>query len=272
MRLFHAGERWFAWNLDFEVGGLGNGGCTGEIWDQDEEDWYRVPEDDGFIVYNCVFSINGFPICHLSSHQRSLLEMIEYGNNSLGSEVRIFDPVLIGFPSWERLDQTEYPGASIGSLSILRSGTIIYCDVTIGEHFQCGHNVLIREHTEIGVDVSVGTGTIIEGFSRIGDRVRIQSMAFIPTHTEIGNDVFLGPHAVLTNDRYPPTGKPELKGPIIEDYAVIGANSTILPGIRVGRGAVVAAGALVTRDVPDETMAVGVPARTKPIPKEMRRV
>jgi acetyltransferase-like isoleucine patch superfamily enzyme len=95
-------------------------------------------------------------------------------------------------------------------------------------------------------------------------------MVFVPTHTIIGNRVFLGPHSVLTNDRYPPTGKPELRGPTIRDGAVIGANATILPGITIGESAVVAAGAVVTADVPPRTMAVGVPARIRDLPGAYR--
>jgi len=197
--------------------------------------------------------------------------MIEYGKNTLGKDIRVFEPVTIGFPSREKMDQEGYPGTVIGSRAVLRPGTVIYCDVVIGERFQSGHNVLIREHTSIGDDSSIGTGTIIEGFCRIGNRARIQSMAFIPTHTEIGDDVFIGPHAVLTNDRFPPTGKPDLIGPRIEDRAVIGANATILPGVRVQKGAAVAAGAVVTKDVLPGMIAVGVPARNREIPHEMRR-
>jgi acetyltransferase-like isoleucine patch superfamily enzyme len=96
-------------------------------------------------------------------------------------------------------------------------------------------------------------------------------MVFIPTHTKIGNRVFIGPAAVLTNDRYPPTGKPELAGPVLEDGAVIGAHATILPGIMVGKDAAVAAGAVVTRDVPPGMMAIGVPAVIKDMPLPMRR-
>jgi acetyltransferase-like isoleucine patch superfamily enzyme len=159
----------------------------------------------------------------------------------------------------------------IGDHAVLRSGTVIYCDVKIGHHFQCGHTVLIRERTTIGDNTAVGTASVIEGDCTIGNDVRIQSMVFVPTHTAIGNGVFIGPAVVLTNDRYPPTGKPELKGPVLEDNAVIGANATILPGVRVGTGAAVAAGALVTRDVPSGMIAIGAPARFRELPTPMRR-
>ncbi len=167
------------------------------------------------------------------------------------------------------MGQTEFPGTVIGDNAVLRSGSVLYCDVCIGNNFQCGHNVMIREKTSIGSNTSIGTSTVIEGYCTIGDDVRIQSMVFIPTHTEIGNGVFIGPNVVLTNDRYPPTGKPELRGPVLEDQSVIGANCTILPSIRIGKGAAVAAGAIVTRDVPARKMAIGTPARIIDMPAGM---
>lgn len=169
------------------------------------------------------------------------------------------------------MGQDRYPGTIIGSHAVLRSGAIIYCDVRVGDHFQCGHNVMIREHTTIGDDTAIGTSTVIEGNCVIGKGVSIQSMVFIPTHTTIGDRVFIGPNAVLTNDRYPPSGRPDLTGPVIEDDAAIGANVTILPGVRIGKGAAVAAGSVVTRDVPAGMMAIGSPARLRPLPLEMRR-
>lgn len=196
--------------------------------------------------------------------------MISYGINSLGNGIQLFEPVTIGFPSREHLGKSDFPGICIGENAILRSGTILYCEVTIGNNFQCGHHVLIREKTRIGNNVAIGSSTIIEGYSTIGDDVRVQSMAFIPTHTEIGDGVFIGPHAVLTNDRYPPTGKPGLKGPVVGERVVIGANAIILPGIRLGVGSAVAAGAVVTKDVPAEKMAIGNPARIRDKPEAMR--
>ena len=85
----------------------------------------------------------------------------------------------------------------------------------------------------------------------------------------VGRPQFTGPNAVLTNDKYPP-GK-NLRAPKIGDNVSVGANSTLLPGICIGEGALIAAGSVVTRDVPDHMMAIGVPARVKKLPEMMKR-
>src|SRR5665647_2804003 len=122
------------------------------------------------------------------------------------------------------------------------------CDVTIGNNFQNGHNVMFRAKTKIGNRVTISTSVAIEGNTVIGDEVSLQSMVYIPTDTIIVNNVFIGPNTVLTNDRYPPTRIGGLKGPQIRAGAAIGANATLLPGVCIGEGALVAAGAIVTRD------------------------
>jgi acetyltransferase-like isoleucine patch superfamily enzyme len=193
--------------------------------------------------------------------------MSEYGINVIGEGAQLFEPVIIGFPSRENIGKIGFMGSTIGNNAVLRSGTIIYCDVIIGDNFQSGHNTLIREKTCIGDRTAIGTATVIDGNTRIGNDVSLQSMVYIPTDTTIGDHVFIGPNAVLTNDRYPPSGC--LKGPIIKTGAAIGANTTILPGVCIGEGAFVAAGSIVTRDVPDHMMAIGSPARIKELPKEM---
>jgi len=179
--------------------------------------------------------------------------------------------VTIGFPSRDHLGEQDFPGVVIGDDAVIRSGSVIYSEVIIGNKFQCGHNVLIREKTVIGNNTSLGTSSIIEGYSTIGSDVRIQSMVFVPTNTDIEDGVFIGPAVVLTNDRYPPMGKPELKGPVLEEGAIIGARSVILPNVRVGRGAAVAAGAVVTHDVPTRKMAIGIPAKIRDMPSNMLR-
>lgn len=195
--------------------------------------------------------------------------MKEYGKNVIGEGAQVFEPVTIGFPSRENLGKTGFSGTTIGHHAVLRSGTIIYCDVIIGDNFQSGHNTLIREKTRIGDRTAIGTATVIDGNTTIGNDVSLQTMVYIPTNTTIGDHVFIGPNAVLTNDRYPPSGS--LEGPVVKTGAAIGANATILPGVCIGEGAFVAAGSVVTRDVPDHMMAVGTPARMKDLPQAMAR-
>ena len=158
----------------------------------------------------------------------------------------------------------------IGDNAVIRSHSVIYRDVRIGENLRTGHNVLIREGTTIGDNVLVGTGTVIDGHTSIGSHVSIQSRAYIPTNTVISDYVFIGPCAVLTNDKYPIRKDYELRGPTLQRGVSIGANAVILPGVEIGEGAMVAAGACVTRDVPDWKLAIGCPARIVDLPEDMQ--
>lgn len=158
----------------------------------------------------------------------------------------------------------------IGRESTIRSGAIIYPDVRIGDRFLTGHNVLIREETTIGDDVIVGTNAVIDGTTTVGSRVSMQTGVYVPAETTIGDDVFLGPHAVLTNDPYPIRRDVDLVGPIIENDVSVGANATILPDVAIGQGSFVAAGAVVTEDVPPRTLAVGTPAVHRPLPESLQ--
>jgi len=158
----------------------------------------------------------------------------------------------------------------IGRDSTVRSGTSIYSDVTVGDRFTTGHNVLVREETTIGDDVVVGTNTVIDGATTVGSQVSMQTGVYVPRETTIGDNVFLGPHAVLTNDPYPIRKQVDLVGPILEDGVSIGANATLLPGVAIGEGSFVAAGSVVTEDVPPNTLAVGAPAVHQPLPEPLQ--
>jgi len=160
----------------------------------------------------------------------------------------------------------------LGDNAVIRAFTIIYADVEAGNDFKTGHHVLIREMTRFGSKIIIGSGSIIDGTVTIGNRVKIESLVYIPTHTALGNDVFIGPKAVLTNDRYPLRLRNHYKpqGPIIEDSVTIGANATILPGVRIGEGAFIAAGAVVLRDVPPWTLVKGNPGQICDLPEKLR--
>ena len=146
----------------------------------------------------------------------------------------------------------------IGRNHTIRSNSIIYNDVVIGDNFRTGHNVVIRENTNIGDDVLIGTNTVIEGDVIIGNDVSIQS------------NVFIGPCACFTNDKYPVRINYELQGPKIRRGASIGGNTTFLSNVEIGEGSIVAAGAIVIHSVPPFYLAIGTPARIKPLPDHLK--
>jgi len=148
----------------------------------------------------------------------------------------------------------------IGDGAFVRSGSVIYSDVAIGQGFRCGHNILIREATTIGDNTLVGTNSVLDGHCAVGSGVSIQTGVYITRNTTLEDGVFMGPNSVTTNDKRMEPGA-ALRGPVIRQGARIGANATILPGVTIGRGAVVGAGSVVTRDVADGQVVAGNPAR-----------
>jgi len=176
--------------------------------------------------------------------------------------VEVADTAIVGV---QYTEASEPP--TIGPDSTIRDGTIVYNDVKAGSGLQTGHHALIREQTVLGKDVLVGTQVVIDGATAVGNNVSMQTGVYVPQDTDIGSDVFLGPNATLLNDTYPAISRDaSLVGPEIKDGARIGANTTILPGVSVGQEAFVAAGAVVTEDVSHKTLAIGVPAETRPLP------
>lgn len=159
---------------------------------------------------------------------------------------------------------------AIGPDSVIRGGTILYDDVETGRGFQTGHHTLVREQTALGDDVLVGTQAVIDGYTTVGDSVSMQTGVYVPSYSDIGTRVFIGPNATLLNDKYPVRANDELVGPTLEDDVSIGANATILPEVTVAEGAFVAAGAVVTDNVPAETLAVGAPAEFRDLPAELQ--
>lgn len=177
----------------------------------------------------------------------------------LGEEVRIEDFSIIGKPT----GRGEPHATVVGPRALIRSHAVIYEGVEIGADFACGHHILVRESTRIGAAVSLGTGSVLEHSVVVEDGVRIHSHCFIPEFSLLKRGCWIGPRVVLTNAKYPgsPGAKARLQGPIVEEEAKIGANATLLPGVRIGRGALVGAGAVVTRDVAAGAVVVGNPAR-----------
>jgi acetyltransferase-like isoleucine patch superfamily enzyme len=186
---------------------------------------------------------------------------IIYPGVFLRGEYKLDAFVIIGYPQ-----MGKEPGeieTHIGANALIRSHTVIYAGNNIGNNFQTGHHVLIREDNKIGDHVSIGTGCTVEHHIRIGNGVRLHSNVFVPEYSILEDDCWLGPNVVVTNARYPrsPHVKEQLEGVIIERGAKIGANATLLPGIRIGRNALVGAGSVVTHDVGPGEVVAGNPAK-----------
>lgn len=184
-----------------------------------------------------------------------------YRRVSLGRAPNIGSFVIVGEPP-----RGKKPGelpTVIGARAVIRSHTVIYSGNVIGDDFQTGHGVLVREENKIGNHVSIGSHSIVEHHVSIGNNVRLHSNVFVPEFSILEDDCWLGPNVVVTNARYPQSrnAKTNLKGAHIHRGAKIGANATLLPGIAVGENALVGAGAVVVRDVPPGAVVVGNPAR-----------
>jgi acetyltransferase-like isoleucine patch superfamily enzyme len=184
-----------------------------------------------------------------------------YANVALGAGSLIEDFCIVGVPPRSAADGEL--ATIIGRDAAIRSHTVIYAGNIIGENFQTGNKVNIRELNRIGDNVSVGTLTVIEHHVEIGNDVRIHSQAFIPEYSVLEDGCWIGPNVVLTNAKYPraPGVKDQLIGPRVCKGAKIGANATLLPGVVIGENALVGAGAVVVRDVPPDGVVAGNPAR-----------
>jgi acetyltransferase-like isoleucine patch superfamily enzyme len=150
----------------------------------------------------------------------------------------------------------------LGAGARLRSGTVLYDGSVIGPGLQTGHGVVIREGCLIGDGVAIWSNSVIDYGCRIGSRVKIHCNCYVAQFTELEDDVFLAPGVTIANDLYPGDRRSAelMVGPRICTGAQIGVSVTILPYVRIGAGALIGAGSVVTRDIPPGAVAFGNPA------------
>ena len=198
-------------------------------------------------------------------HRCSIHDNVSIGAGSVIGENCVLGEHLMDYYS-NRKD--KYHPLVIGENALIRSGTIVYGEVSIGDDFSTGHRATIRENTVIGNHARVGTQSDIQGNCSIGNYVSIHSDVFVGPKSVIEDFVWLFPHVVLTDDPTPPSNI--LDGVHIKKIASVSAGCIILPGITIGMDAVVGAGAVVTKDVPDMEIVVGNPAYSKGTVEKIR--
>lgn len=142
---------------------------------------------------------------------------------------------------------------------------------TLGDGSSIWHLAQIRDGVTLGANCIIGRGAYVGSGVTLGDNCKVQNYALVYEPAEIGNGVFIGPAAVLTNDQFPRAVNADLSlksgsdwdavGVTIHDGASIGARAVCIAPVTIGRWALVAAGAVVTKDVPDFALVAGVPAK-----------
>ena len=139
----------------------------------------------------------------------------------------------------------------------------------IGKNVRIWHFAYVGPNTTVGDNVKIGSLAHVDYSVKIGADTKIEGCAYIPPLTVVGRGVFIGPGATFTNDPYPMS--PKMVGCTVEDGAIVGARAVVRPGVRIGKNSVVAMGSVVTKDVPADTVVMGVPAKPAYSRKEYDR-
>jgi acetyltransferase-like isoleucine patch superfamily enzyme len=193
----------------------------------------------------------------------------------IGDGVTVQDGAVLGkAPSLSR--RSSAPRGELGPLviedgAVICTQAIVFAGSRIGERSIVGDQAYVRERTTVGPDTVIGRASAVDNDVAIGARVRIQTQVYVTAHSTIEDDVFVGPCAMTTNDdtmaRLAP-GTP-MRGATLRRACRVGGGAVLLPGVEIGEEAFVAAGAVVTSDVPPRKVVMGVPARVvKDVPDE----
>lgn len=192
-----------------------------------------------------------------------------FDNVTLGRNVTVFPyavvgrPCMVPFGTTTRKVDVDLKPTVIGDDSIIGSGAVIYHGCVIGRKCLIGdqaklmNDVVIGDNSLIAINVKVGYETVI------GHHTRIMDLTNVAGNAILGNNIFIGPGVMMGNDNSMGREGAEYSstGPIIEDWVTIGMNASILPNVHIGRDSIIAAGSVVTRDVPSGTVVMGSPAR-----------
>ena len=202
--------------------------------------------------------------------------VVIHSNVVIGDSIRVDDHSVLGkLPMRAAMsaitrDQVLEP-CEIEDGCLIGSGAILYRGSKLAKNVMVADLATIREEVQIGEFTIIGRGVTVENRCSIGRRCKIETEAYITALSEIADYCFVSPEVTFTNDNVMGRTEERFKhhlGVILECGARVGANATVLPGIRIKEDGVVAAGSVVTRDVPSRQIVLGIPARVwKPVPE-----
>jgi acetyltransferase-like isoleucine patch superfamily enzyme len=195
--------------------------------------------------------------------------VVIHAGSVIGNNVRIDDNTVIGkLPMKAALsavtqDQQLDP-CIIADDCMIGAMVVIYRGCTVRTRVMVADLASLRENVEVGEYTIIGRGVTIENKVRVGSRCKLETEAYITALSEIGDGCFIAPEVTFTNDNFLGRTKDRFKyhkGVTMKRGSRIGANVTVLPGLTLGEDALVAAGSVVTRDVPARKIVLGSPAK-----------
>ncbi|WP_440480351.1 DapH/DapD/GlmU-related protein [Rossellomorea vietnamensis] len=195
--------------------------------------------------------------------------VIIYAGTKIGKNVMIQDNAVIGKQPTRAKNSIlpevkKLPPAVIGDGTTLGTSSIIYANAELGEEVFVADLATIRERVTIGNQTIVGRGVSVENDCTVGEKCKLETNCYITAYSNLANYVFVAPYVVTTNDNYMARSKErydKFKGVTVKEGGRIGANALILPGKVIHEDGTVAAGSIVSRDVEQETLVVGSPAK-----------
>lgn len=192
--------------------------------------------------------------------------VVVHDGTTIGDGCAIEDHAVLG--KRPRLARGSSAKGEAGALRIAQrvtvcSGAVVFAGASIAAEAILGDQSFVRERSSVGAGSVVGRGSVVDNDVQIGQRVRIQTGVYLTAFTLVEDDVFVGPGATTTNDDTMSRHGAEmpLRGAILRRACRIGGGTVLTPGVEVGEEAFLAAGAVLTRDLPSRAVAMGVPAR-----------
>jgi len=193
--------------------------------------------------------------------------VVVHGDTIIGAGVVIQDGVVLGKPP--RLSARSSSAAPVDDPLVIEAGAsicaqaIVFAGARIGAGAIVGDQAYVRERTVIGAGSVVGRGACVDNDVVVGERVRLQSQVYLTASSVVEDDVFVGPCAMTTNDNTMARrhAGDELRGATLRRACRIGGGAILTPGVEIGEEAFVAAGSVVTNDVPSRGVVIGVPGR-----------
>jgi UDP-2-acetamido-3-amino-2,3-dideoxy-glucuronate N-acetyltransferase len=200
--------------------------------------------------------------------------VVVHAGVAIGAGCAIEDHAVLGKPP--RLAAGSSASGTVGRLELgervtVCAGAVVLAGAVVGAGSILGDQSFVRERSQIGEGTVIGRGSVVDNDVRVGSRVRVQTGVYLTAFTVVEDHVFVGPGVSTTNDHTMSRhdARTPLAGAILRRACRVGAGAVLTPGVEVGEEAFVAAGAVVTQDVPARAVVMGVPARVvRQVPEE----